>query len=69
MKRTFYIFCLVATIAIFPSCEKCTICTYIDQSTGEEVIEEYCGSEKQVSNFEEDFELDWINHGGYCLRY
>jgi hypothetical protein len=69
MKKIFFIICLAAGLAVLPSCQKCTVCTYIDQTSGEEVYDEYCGSEKQVSDYETDWTADWIYNAGYCLRY
>jgi hypothetical protein len=54
---------------LFSACQKCTVCTYIDQSTGEEIIDEFCGPGKQVDDYEAQWVEDWILNGGYCRRY
>lgn len=69
MKKYFISALTAIVVIIFSSCQKCTVCTYIDQTTGFETIDEYCGSEKQVKDYEADWEADWINNGGYCQRY
>ena len=50
------------------ACTKCTVCTHIDQNTGEEIIEEYCGTGKQVTDFENEWAANYDSLGGYCAR-
>ena len=44
MKNQFLLFGVLFVAATLGSCQKCTVCTHIELSTGEEVVEEYCGS-------------------------
>lgn len=57
---------------LLSSCQKCTVCTYIDGSTGAEVSDEFCasglGGGKRVTDYETQWSEDWIFNGGYCRR-
>lgn len=69
MRRAFFVFSILFILSIsFSACQKCTVCTHIDLVTGEEVIEEFCGSGTEVKNFEDEFLVDWDSIGGYCDR-
>jgi hypothetical protein len=69
MKRLSLAFVLLFSVAaIFSSCEKCTVCTNFNLTTGEEIVEEYCGSGSEVNSFEAEFEARYDSLGGYCQR-
>ncbi|KRP11211.1 MAG: hypothetical protein ABR95_09510 [Sphingobacteriales bacterium BACL12 MAG-120813-bin55] len=69
MKRLVLVFsALLLTAGFFSSCEKCTVCTNFDLATGDEVVEEYCGSGKEVDNFEAEWATKYDSLGGYCQR-
>ena len=72
MKKVLVILSLAAVI-VFPSCKKCTTCQIKAGSVYESVPEEYCGTEKQVNDFEEDYQIRAENLGitgarAYCNR-
>ncbi len=69
MKKAEIIFPVLLCFAMaFGACTKCTVCTKFDVSTGEEIVEEYCGDGKQVNDFEKEWASKYDSLGGYCLR-
>ncbi|HAE14399.1 MAG: hypothetical protein H6548_05605 [Chitinophagales bacterium] len=69
MKKLSLLFgVLFVAAATLSSCQKCTVCTHIELSTGEEVVEEYCGSGGEVGRFEDEWKSNWDSLGGYCTR-
>jgi hypothetical protein len=69
MKKLAILFSVMMLTAFgLSSCEKCTVCTHPDIATGEEVVEEYCGSGSEVTTFEDEWATNWDSLGGYCAR-
>ncbi len=66
-----FIVSIIFTTVLFSSssCRKCTVCTYTDPITFEDEIEEYCGTKKQVQDFETNWAEDNKLFGPYCLQY
>lgn len=69
MKRLFFLTIILTGISFMvSSCEKCTVCTAASL-TGE-TVDEYCGNELDVRDFE-DFFIDSvqdIEQAAYCER-
>lgn len=69
MKRLFFLTIILTAFSFMvSSCEKCTVCT-ASSLTGE-TVDEYCGNELDVRDFEEffiDSVLD-IEQAAYCER-
>lgn len=69
MYRFSFLFAVLFVIAFgIGSCTKCTVCTHPDLITGEEIIEEYCGSGQEVTDFENEWAANYDSLGGYCAR-
>ncbi|MBC8046573.1 MAG: hypothetical protein H7Y00_07240 [Fimbriimonadaceae bacterium] len=73
MKKLQFVFILILVAgSLLPSCTKCTVCTHIDMTSGEEVIDEYCAeglsAGKLVSDYEAEWAENWEFYGGYCTR-
>lgn len=69
MNKFLFLFALLIITAFgISACTKCTVCTHPDLITGEEITEEYCGSGKQVTDFENEWAANYDTLGGYCAR-
>lgn len=73
MKKLILYFIVIAFAAGFTSCKKCTVCQIKAGAVYESVPEEYCGSENQVKDFENDYSVRAENLGitgarAYCQR-
>ena len=69
MKRLFFLTIILTGISFMvSSCEKCTVCTA--SSLAGESVDEYCGNELDVRDFE-DFFIDSVadlEQAAYCER-
>ncbi|MBK7109314.1 MAG: hypothetical protein IPH61_09365 [Bacteroidetes bacterium] len=69
MKKSALISMLLVCFALtLGACTKCTVCTTFDLTTGEEIVEEYCGTGTQVTDFEKEWSINYDTLGGYCAR-
>lgn len=69
MKRLFFLTIILTGISFMvSSCEKCTVCTAASL-TGE-TVDEYCGNELDVRDFEDFFidSVEDIEQAAYCER-